>query len=323
MHVSRQSQKLYPDFVSILRMRHVIYKTIVLLFLMFGVSAGAQALTSPFENGRFVLIDGVQLHVRDWKNADPTSSACPVLLVHGFAGSSFSFRELAPALQKNGHSVLSVDLPGYGYSERKPFEGTAAAALWQLIEREQPEKKWCLLGHSMGAKLVGQMAALKPSGVQAIVYADGSPLQSSAGRKKWFARSSLVRKTTVKWVETFYLKEKKFASVLSTAYGRQPSAEEVTGYFQPLLLPNTTDTVFGGYAKKWSEDTKPEQIQTIPSLIVWGEKDTWIKPEVGKTLAKHLKQHEFLLVKGAAHCPIETHFQTVLPAIVKVFSTTR
>jgi pimeloyl-ACP methyl ester carboxylesterase len=301
-------------------MQHVIHKTLWLFLLLQSDFSFAETLVSPFENGRFVLVDHVQLHVRDWKSPDTIAGACPVLLVHGFAGSSFSFRELAPALLKNGHTVLAVDLPGYGYSERRAFEGTAASALWQLAEREQPGKAWCLLGHSMGAKLVGQMAALKPESVKAITYVDGSPLQSSEGRKKWFARSSIVRKAMVKWIETFYLNEKKFSTVLGTAYGRKPSTDEVQGYLQPLLAPKTADAVFGGYAKKWSADTRPDQIQNIPSLIVWGEKDTWIKPEVGNTLARHLKDREFLVVKSAAHCPIETHFGTVLPHIIKRFS---
>jgi pimeloyl-ACP methyl ester carboxylesterase len=124
----------------------------------------------------------------------------------------------------------------------------------------------------------------------------------------------------VKWVETFYFNEKKFAEVLSTAYGRKPTAMEVQGYLQPLLLPNTADAVFGGYAKQWSNDTRPEQIAEIPSVIIWGAQDKWIKPEVGKTLAKKLPKADFLLVDGAGHCPLETHFQIVLPAIQTKFS---
>jgi pimeloyl-ACP methyl ester carboxylesterase len=320
------SLEFYRSHVSIMLMNHYLYKQCVLLLgvAAFCTRVCAEQPVSPFDNGRFVQIDNVQVHVRDWSSSEAETNtktdACPVMLIHGFAGSSFSFRELAPALSKAGHQVLTIDLPGYGYSERKPFTGTAAAALWALAEREQPNKKWCLLGHSMGAKLAGQMAALKPQQVKAIAYLDGSPLLSSERRKKWFARSSLVRKTMVKWVETFYLNEKKFAEVLGTAYGRKPTAMEVQGYLQPLLLPNTADALFGGYAKQWSNDTNPEQIAEIPTVIIWGAQDKWIKPEVGKTLAKKLPKAGFLLVDGAGHCPLETHFQIVLPAIQTKFS---
>ncbi len=309
-------------------MKNTLYLLLVAFLLSFSGSIVAK-LDAPdvdliFANSRYVKIDGVRLHIRDWpaNNAphEMSASKCPVLLVHGFAGSSFSFRQLAPALANAGHAVMTIDLPGYGYSQRAAFTGTAADALWQLLEKEKPGQRWCLLGHSMGAKLVGQMAALKPLQVQSIVYSNGSPLVSSERRRKWFSSSAFVRNMAIKWAEKFYLNEKKFMSVLSQAYARPATREEAQGYLKPLLLPGTATAIFSGYAKKWSEDTKPEQINKIPSLIIWGDKDTWVKPAVGKTLAKNLPAARFLILSGAGHCPIETHFEKVLPAVQDEFS---
>lgn len=271
-----------------------------------------------FNNSRYVLVDDVRLHVRDW--GDKNSTSCPVLLVHGFAGSTFSFRELAPALAKAGHRVMAIDLPGYGYSERNAFTGTAADALWQLLEQEKPGQSWCLLGHSMGAKLVGQMAALKPGRVQAIAYSNGSPLVSSERRKKWFSSPGFVRSAAIRWIEKHYLNEKKFIEILGTAYARPASREEAIGYLKPLLIPGTVTAAFSGYAKKWSDDTRASQINNIPSLIVWGSKDTWVKPDVGQTLARNIPSAKFVMVSGAGHCPIETHFEKVLPLVIEKFS---
>lgn len=273
-----------------------------------------------FANSRYVMVDDVRLHVRDWNGNG--SSLCPVLLVHGFAGSTFSFRELAPALAKAGHRVLAIDLPGFGYSQRSGFSGTAVDALWQLLERERPGQAWCLLGHSMGAKLVGQMVAQAPGKVQAVVYSNGSPLVSSERRKKWFASSGLIRKAAISWVENFYLNEKKFTDVLSQAYARPATRDEARGYLQPLLIPGTVTAVFSGYAKKWSDDITPAQISTVPSSIIWGDKDSWVKPEVGRTLAKNIPAATFLMISGAGHCPIETHFERVLPVVLQRFSAT-
>lgn len=284
----------------------------------FAITVATNVAPPAFNNSRYILVDGVRLHVREWR--EEKSTGCPVLLVHGFAGSTFSFRELAPALAKAGHSVMAIDLPGYGYSQRSSFSGTAADALWQLLERERPGQSWCLLGHSMGAKLVGQMAALKPGRVQAIAYSNGSPLVSSERRKKWFSSSSFVRSAAIRWVEKYYLNEKKFVEVLGKAYARPASREEAQGYLKPLLIPGTVKAAFSGYAKKWSDDTSASQISKIPSLIVWGNKDTWVKPEVGQTLAKNIPSAKFVMIDGAGHCPIETHFEKVLPLVVEKFS---
>jgi pimeloyl-ACP methyl ester carboxylesterase len=189
-----------------------------------------------------------------------------------------------------------------------------------LLEREKPGQSWCLLGHSMGAKLVGQMAALKPGDVNAVTYSDGSPLVSSERRKKWFSSSSFIRNAAIKWIEKYYLNEKKFIEILGQAYARPATREEAQGYLKPLLIPGTVTAAFSGYAKKWSDDIRPAQIQAVPSLIIWGDKDTWVKPEVGKTLAKNIPAAKFLMVNGAGHCPIETHFAKVLPAILQNFS---
>jgi len=300
-------------------------KNIVLLILLSGFAHAsfaeqvlANQIAPVFNNSRYVQVDDVRLHLRDWPV--DASTLCPVLLVHGFAGSTFSFRELAPALAKAGHPVLAIDLPGYGYSQRSAFSGKAPDALWQLLEHERPGQPWCLLGHSMGAKLVGQMAALKPQRVQAIVYSDGSPLVSSARRKKWFASSGFIRNAAINWIEKHYLNEKKFIEVLSQAYARPATREEALGYLKPLLMPGTVPAAFAGYAKQWSDDIKPAQIQVVPSLIIWGDKDTWVKPDVGKTLAKNIPAAKFLMVAGAGHCPIETHFAKVLPTILQRFS---
>lgn len=284
----------------------------------FAITVATNVAPPAFNNSRYILVDGVRLHVREWREEKTTG--CPVLLVHGFAGSTFSFRELAPALAKAGHSVMAIDLPGYGYSQRSSFSGTAADALWQLLERERPGQSWCLLGHSMGAKLVGQMAALKPARVQAIAYSNGSPLVSSERRKKWFSTSSLVRNAAIRWIEKYYLNEKKFIEILGKAYARPASREEAQGYLKPLLIPGTVTAAFSGYAKKWSDDTSADQINKIPSLIVWGNKDTWVKPEVGQALAKNIPLAKFVMISGAGHCPIETHFEKVLPLVLQGFS---
>lgn len=304
-------------------MKAIQYLALLVFSFAFALPGSARiaesAVSQPvFNNSRYVQVDGVRLHVREW--GEKKSTSCPVLMVHGFAGSTFSFRELAPALAKAGHWVIAIDLPGYGYSQRNAFAGTAADALWQLLEHESPAQSWCLLGHSMGAKLVGQMAALKPDRVQAIVYSNGSPLVSSERRKKWFSTSSFIRDAAIRWIEKHYLNEKKFIEVLGKAYARPASREEAQGYLTPLLIPGTVTAAFSGYAKKWSDDTSAAQINKIPSLIIWGNKDIWVKPEVGQTLAKNIPSATFVMVSGAGHCPIETHFEKVLSLIVEKFS---
>lgn len=267
----------------------------------------AKAQAMPFDNSRMEDIAGVQVHVREWSPQAGITSRCPVLLVHGFAGSTFSFRYLAPALARQGHRVIAIDLPAYGHSERRPFPATASEALWPWLAA-QDGRRWCLLGHSMGARIVGELVMLKPTMVSAAIYVDGSPIPSAREierRKKY--SSPTIRRWMAGFAERFYLSESRIAEMLGKAYGRKPDAEEVRGYYLPLKKPGTALAIMNGYSARWPPNPTPEGLDALPSLILWGEKDAWVKPEVGTRLAKQLPNARKVRIAGAGHCPMETH----------------
>ena len=73
-----------------------------------------------------VTVKGVRLH--HWIGGDPHGQ--PVMLWHGFLGTSYSWREVAPALAQAGLAVLVPDMRGYGDSDKPDgTEGYDARAL--------------------------------------------------------------------------------------------------------------------------------------------------------------------------------------------------
>ncbi|MDW8479508.1 MAG: alpha/beta fold hydrolase [Xanthomonadales bacterium] len=72
---------------------------------------------SPFPDGRMVEVCGTRWHLRSW----PAGIAARgrVVLIHGFGGSSFSWRLTGPAVADAGFDAIAVDLPPWGYSERR------------------------------------------------------------------------------------------------------------------------------------------------------------------------------------------------------------
>ena len=76
----------------------------------------------------------------------------PVLLIHGFGASTYTWRRIAPRLASD-HRVIAVDLKGFGQSD-KPFDEQysvfdQAALLKQLIV-DQDLRDLTLVGHSFG-----------------------------------------------------------------------------------------------------------------------------------------------------------------------------
>jgi pimeloyl-ACP methyl ester carboxylesterase len=70
-------------------------------------------LEEHLKNGRFVSIDGTNIFTIDKGEGEI------ILLVHGFLGTSYSYRKLIPILSKKNR-VIALDLPGIGFSEALP-----------------------------------------------------------------------------------------------------------------------------------------------------------------------------------------------------------
>ncbi|HYF76370.1 MAG TPA: alpha/beta fold hydrolase [Symbiobacteriaceae bacterium] len=85
------------------------------------------AVTLGESGGRFVSVDDLHLHVVE----DGNPAGVPVVLVHGFAGSTFCWRYQIAPLADAGYRVLAIDLPGFGLSSR-PKGAWRGTGRWRL-----------------------------------------------------------------------------------------------------------------------------------------------------------------------------------------------
>jgi len=67
------------------------------------------------EHGRFLDVDGVRIYVED---QNPQSSQATLVFIHGFGGSTFSWRHNAPFFHAQGYRVVSLDMKGFGLSHK-------------------------------------------------------------------------------------------------------------------------------------------------------------------------------------------------------------
>lgn len=64
-----------------------------------------------------------------WLGGNPEGQ--PVILWHGFLGTGYAWRDVAPALAETGLAVLAPDMRGYGDSDKpalRPPQGSPAGA---------------------------------------------------------------------------------------------------------------------------------------------------------------------------------------------------
>lgn len=114
---------------------------------------------------RVALPMGVGLRVLE---AGPPAGA-PVVLIHGWAVSSYLWRHNILALAGAGHRVVSIDLPGHGLSDSPQAAGSYAPARFTRALLEMMDllgiERAALVAQSMGGKVAAQAALDAPARV--------------------------------------------------------------------------------------------------------------------------------------------------------------
>jgi len=214
----------------------------------------------------------------------------PVVLIHGFGTCSFLWRNVAPSLAVTQHTAYAVDLLGYGESDR-PFDadfGLAAQA--DYLERALTAlrvARAALVGVDIGAAIALNLAAMRPERVARLVLINPVAFDAiPAGDIR-----ALQRNTA------------RFALRVSRGlFGASPLlAPILTGsvadpaHMPPTLIGRYLAPYIGqeGVAHLLSlarsvREVDPEDVDLSQvrahTLVVRGEKDTWVGPEVTQRL---------------------------------------
>jgi pimeloyl-ACP methyl ester carboxylesterase len=120
------------------------------------------------------FVNGVRLHYRSG-GTGPT-----VLLMHGWLGTSYTWRYLAPMLVDAGFHVIAPDMRGYGDSDKPDggYDGlTLVEDMRQLLRAAGVEAPVHVVGWDMGALPAYLFAASYPDEVRSLTYLD-EPLPS-------------------------------------------------------------------------------------------------------------------------------------------------
>lgn len=115
-------------------------------------------------------VDGGKVHFTQYGNGPKT-----ILFIHGWTCDETSWSEQVPAFEKE-YRVVTIDLPGHGKSEfpkDKPLSLDVFARAVEAVREEVKAEKVVLVGHSMGAAVIGQYAVKFPQRVAGLVAVDG------------------------------------------------------------------------------------------------------------------------------------------------------
>lgn len=201
----------------------------------------------------------------------------PLILVHGFGGSSRWWARNVPALAQFCR-VYVMDLCGFGRSRGQRFLLREAPRLLVGLMDQLGVARASLIGHSMGGGIAASMAAQFPARVERLVLVDAAalPLEGLSLPLVW----RLVR--GLRYLPLTLL------PVLGTDALRAGPVTLIQALRELFHMDGRLDL------------TRIE----ASTLILWGEHDATLPVAVGQQLQAHLPQATFQVIAGAAHCPM-------------------
>lgn len=262
-----------------------------MLNTLLAVVAAATLVTSTETTTRVRLATGVELDVQVQGPADGE----PVLFLHGYGDSRFSWSRVLPLLPADIRAIVPTQR-GHGASQRpaccfrvKDFANDAVALLDALgIERAT------VVGHSLGSLVAQRIAIDHPGRVQRLVLVGSG--QST--RLPLFAELAAATRDLPDPVPEAFVREFQ-RSVLALPVP-DTFFEGVVAESRKVHARVWRDVIDGLIAREAVDDNRA--IDT-PTLVVWGDQDPiWDRGQQDE-LVRRIRRAQLVVQPGVGHCP--------------------
>lgn len=267
-------------------------------------SSGGVMTPSPLRR-RTVRIHGHEVSYR------MAGDGPAILLVHGIAGSSTTWRSVLPALAKH-HTVIAPDLLGHGHSAKPRGDyslGAYASGIRDLLVVLGHERV-SLVGHSLGGGVAMQFAYQFPEWAERLV------LVASGGLGKEV--SPLLKAVTLPGAEyvlplLLHPKLREVAELpghVASRVGWRPSdtLREVWRSYTTLTdragqtaFVQTVRSVIDLGGQRVSAHDRLYLAAAVPTLVVWGDRDRIIPVAHAHRAAEAIPGARLEILPGAGH----------------------
>jgi pimeloyl-ACP methyl ester carboxylesterase len=250
-----------------------------------------------------VTVRGVRIAYLD------SGTGPPVILVHGFGGSMWQWEYQQEALADR-FRVITVDLPGSGYSDKPDMAYTPDEIidLFAGFMDAVGLPRASLVGNSLGAGVAESMAIVHPDRVDRLVLIGGFPDRVRERLTSRFVRSALDTRlpawliafgnlftgrglTRLVLEEAVHDRSRLTPAVIERSYRNR----QQPGIIAPVLATARNLPLWEqGLAKRLSDIRQP-------TLILWGEYDKLFPVSVGRDLQARIAGSRFELIPQTGH----------------------
>ncbi|CUR67907.1 alpha/beta fold hydrolase [Achromobacter xylosoxidans] len=242
-----------------------------------------------------------------------------VLLLHGYAASSFMYRNLIPLLA-DGYRVIAPDLPGFGFTEA-PARGQYDYTFDQLAEtigqftRQLGLDRYAMQVFDYGAPVGWRLAAEHPARISAIISQNGNAYEEGLGagwapiQKYWkdpsqanrdalreFATPASIRWQYLEGVPDQTLVAPDAIALESHLVSRPDNADVQLD----LLLD------YASNVQKYPEFQAYFRKHQPPLLAVWGKNDPFFLPAGAEAWKRDIPSADVRFY-DTGHLALETH----------------
>jgi pimeloyl-ACP methyl ester carboxylesterase len=264
----------------------------------------ASALADP--DSRFIDINGLRVHYKQAGQGEPA-----MILLHGFASSVFSWREVMAPLSTYG-TVVAFDRPAFGLTARpmpgewageSPYSPDAQVTLTIGLMDKLGIKRAILIGNSAGGTVAALTALRHPDRVQALILV--SPAIYSGGGAPGFVRPLLRLPQMDRLGVLIARRFASFGESLGRMAWHDPSklTPEIWAGYRIALRVDNWDRALWEFTKASRDANIPRQLSnlTVPVLVITGDDDRIVPTQQSIRLAGELPNAELVVVPNCGH----------------------
>jgi pimeloyl-ACP methyl ester carboxylesterase len=268
----------------------------------------------------FADIGDVRIHYKLAGHGAPA-----LVLLHGLAASTFSWREVMAPLSERG-TVIAFDRPSSGLTSRplaeewqgeNPYTREAQADQTIALLDRLGIQKAILVGNSAGGTIAALTALRHPERVQALILVDAA-IYSEGGPPDWIRpllHTPQARRLGP-LVSRFFSSSGDRLLRLAWHDPSKIKAEALEGYRTPLRVQNW-DRAFWEFTLASRSVGLPERLGqiTIPALVITGDDDRIVPTAESIRLAKELPNARLEVIPSCGHVPHEECPEAFLKAV--------
>jgi len=284
-----------------------------------GDTVPAETLAGP--DGEFIDVDDLAVYLRREGEGDT-----PLILLHGFGASLFSWREVIDPLAEN-QLVIAYDRPAFGLTERpmppfpggeSPYSTRAQAELALSLMDELGLDEAVLVGNSAGGTIAMLAALEHPERVAALILV--SPAVYAGGGTPGFVRPLLGLPQVRRLGPLFARNIRDWGLDLVYTAFHDPSLitpDLVDGYTQPLQVDDWDRALWELVLASERPDLAARLGELdLPVLIITGDDDRVVPTADSIRLADEIPGSELVVLPACGHVPQEECPQAFLDAVV-------